>query len=118
AQAPDTTGGVDYTPLFDVLKGFSGVLFSKEAANLPARILKEYHTKLEGKPALKAASIDSDLFIGAEHLNMLSELKSRDELIGEVISLLQSPSKTVISALLSGKHKVAGIVKALEERGN
>jgi large subunit ribosomal protein L10 len=116
-KALEKQEGVDYSPLFGVLKGFSGVIFSKEAANAPARVLKEYHKKLEGKPALKAAAIDSDIFIGAEHLNMLSELKSRDELIGEVISLLQSPAKNVLSALLSAKHKVAGIVKALEERG-
>lgn len=117
-KALEKREGTDYTALFGVLKGFSGVIFSKEAANLPARILKEYQKKLAGKPALKAAAIESDIFIGAENLDMLSELKSRDELIGEVISLLQSPAKTVISALLSGKHKVAGIVKALEERGN
>lgn len=117
-KALEKQEGTDYTALFDVLKGFSGVIFSKEAANLPARVLKEYHKTLDGKPALKAAAIDSDVFIGAENLNMLSELKSRDELIGEVISLLQSPAKNVLSALLSGKHKVAGIVKALEERGN
>ncbi|HEX7015690.1 MAG TPA: 50S ribosomal protein L10 [Cyclobacteriaceae bacterium] len=116
-KALEKSEGVDYSPLFGVLKGFSGVMFSKEVANLPARVLKEYHQKLEGKPALKAASIESDLFIGEEHLNMLSELKSRDELIGDVISLLQSPAKNLISGLLSAKHKVAGLVKALEERG-
>lgn len=117
-KALEKQEGADYTALFGVLKGFSGVIFSKEAANLPARVLKEYHKKLDGKPALKAASIESDVFIGAENLTMLSELKSRDELIGDVIALLQSPAKNVISALLSGQHKVAGIVKALEERGN
>ncbi|MFM9076510.1 MAG: 50S ribosomal protein L10, partial [Bacteroidota bacterium] len=60
----------------------------------------------------------SEVFLGDENLNMLSELKSKNELIGDVISLLQSPAKNVISALLSGKDKVAGIVKALEERKN
>jgi large subunit ribosomal protein L10 len=73
---------------------------------------------LEGKPVLKAASIDSDFFIGDENLNTLVELKSKNELIGEIISLLQSPAKNVLSALLSGKQTVAGLVKALEERGN
>jgi large subunit ribosomal protein L10 len=67
---------------------------------------------------LKAASIDSDFFIGDENLNTLVELKSKNELIGEIISLLQSPAKNVLSALLSGKQTVAGLVKALEERGN
>jgi large subunit ribosomal protein L10 len=117
-KALEKQEGVDYAPLFAVLKGFSGVIFSKETGNLPAKVLKEYHKKLAGKPALKAASIESGLFIGEENLDMLSELKSKNELIGDVIALLQSPAKNVISALLSGKHKVAGIVKALEERGN
>ena len=76
---------------------------------------KEFRKKLEGKPVLKGASINSDLFVGDENLNMLAEVKSKNELIGEVISLLQSPAKNVISALLSGKHTVAGLVKALEE---
>jgi large subunit ribosomal protein L10 len=65
---------------------------------------------------LKGASISSALFIGEENLKTLTELKSKNELIGEVISLLQSPAKNVLSALLSGKNTVAGLVKALEER--
>ena len=117
-KALETQKDVDYTPLFGTLKGFSGVLFSKEAGNLPAKVIKEFRKKLEGKPVLKAASIDSDFFIGEENLNTLSELKSKNELIGEVISLLQSPAKNVVSALLSGKNTIAGLVKTLEERGN
>ncbi|MBX2947070.1 MAG: 50S ribosomal protein L10 [Cyclobacteriaceae bacterium] len=116
-KALEKQEGVDYSPLFGTLHGFSGVLFSKEAGNLPARVIKEFRKKLEGKPVLKAASIDSDFFIGEENLNTLSELKSKNELIGDVISLLQSPAKNVLSALLSGKQTVAGLVKALEERG-
>jgi len=115
-KALEKQEGVDYTPLFKVLNGFSGVIFSKEVGNTPAKVVKEYQTKLEGRPGLKGASIGSDLFIGKENLNTLAELKSKNELIGEVISLLQSPAKNVVSALLSGKHKVAGLVKALEER--
>lgn len=117
-KALEKQDGTDYSPLFSQLHGFSGVMFSKESGNLPAKVIKEFRVKLEGKPVLKAASIDSDLFIGDENLNMLSELKSKNELIGDVISLLQSPAKNVISALLSGKNTVAGLVKALEERGN
>lgn len=117
-KALEKQEGADFAPLFGVLKGFSGVIFSKETGNLPAKVLKEYHKKLAGKPELKAASIEAGLYVGAENLDMLSELKSRNELIGDVISLLQSPARNVISALLSGEHKVAGIVKALEERGN
>src|SRR6478609_3847186 len=108
----------NYEEMFKVLHGFSGVMFSKEAGNAPAKIIAEYRKKLEGKPGFKAASIESALFIGEENLKTLVELKSKNELIGEVISLLQSPAKNVLSALLSGKNTVAGLVKALEERKN
>ena len=108
--------GVNNEDLFKTLSGFSGVIFSKESGNAPARAIKEYRKKLEGKPGLKAASIDTTLFIGEEHLNTLVELKSKNEIIGEIISMLQSPAKNVLSALLSGKRTVAGLVKALEER--
>lgn len=106
----------NYEELFGTLKGFSGVIFSKEAGNVPAKVISEYRKKLAGKPGFKSASIESTLFIGEENLNTLVELKSKNELIGEVISLLQSPAKNVLSALLSGKQTVAGLVKALEER--
>ena len=116
-KALEKNKDVDYTALFDTLHGFSGVIFSKETGNTPARVIKEFRKKLEGKPVLKAAAIQSDIFVGDENLNMLSELKSKNELIGDVISLLQSPAKNLISALLSGQNTVAGLVKALEERG-
>lgn len=106
----------NFEEMFQVLHGFSGVIFSKEAGNIPAKAIKEYQLKLAGKPALKAASIDASIFIGAEHLNSLSEMKSKNELIGDIISLLQSPAKNVLSGLLSGKNKLAGLVKTLEER--
>ena len=106
----------NFEDVYKVLHGFSGVIFSKESSNAPAKVIKEYQKKLEGRPALKAASIDASIFIGAEHLNTLSELKSKNELLGEIISLLQSPAKNVLSALLSGKQTVAGLVKALEDR--
>jgi large subunit ribosomal protein L10 len=108
----------NYEEIYKTLHGFSGVMFSKESGNAPAKVIKEYRKKQEGKPGLKAASIESALFIGEEHLNTLTELKSKNELIGEIISLLQSPAKNVLSALLSGKNTVAGLVKALEERKN
>jgi len=107
----------DYSEMDLVLKGFSGILFSPESGKLPASIIKQYH-KIDkgGRPKLKAASIEAALYIGEEHLNALSELKSKDELIGEIIGLLQSPVHNVLSALLSGKNKLAGIVKTLSER--
>ncbi len=117
-KALERQEGTDYSPLFKALHGFSGVLFSKETGNLPARVIKEFRVKLEGKPVLKGASIDSDIYIGDENLGILSDLKSKNELIGDIVMLLQSPAKNVISALTSGSgNKIAGLVKALEERG-
>ena len=110
----------DYTEFFDkVLKGFSGIMFSKEAGNVPVKVIRDFRKSgKDDKPMLKGASIDTDLFIGEEHLKMLSELKSKNELIGEIIGLLQSPAKNVVSALQSGKHTIAGLVKTLSEREN
>jgi large subunit ribosomal protein L10 len=106
--------------LNEALKGYTGILFtSEDNANVPAKVITEYRKKRnQKKPLLKAASIDTDVFVGEEHLKMLTELKTKTELVGEVIALLQSPAKNVISALLSGKHTIAGLVKALEEREN
>jgi len=108
----------DYTSFEEVLKGFSGILISPESGNAPAKVIKDFRKKggNGSKPILKAASIDSDLFIGEDKLEMLSTLKSKNELIGDIIALLQSPAKNVISALQSGENKLAGIVKALSER--
>ena len=116
-KALEKQEGSDYSGLFGVLKGFSGVIFSKEAGNVPAKVIREFRTKMEGKPVLKGASIDSEIYVGDENLGMLADLKSKNELIGDVIALLQSPAKNVLSALLSGKQTVAGLVKALEARG-
>ncbi len=100
-----------------VLKGFTGIIFSKESGNLPAKVIKEFRKSSGGeKPIFKGASIDTDLFIGNEHLDALSKLKSKFELIGDVIMLLQSPAKNVISALQSGQNNLSGILKTLSER--
>lgn len=105
-----------------VLKGFSGVMFSQEVGNLPAKVLLDYRKKAgkkeTPKPLLKGASIDTALFIGDNQLETLSKIKSKQELIGEIIGLLESPAKNVISALQSGGDTIAGIVKTLEEREN
>lgn len=101
-----------------VLKGFSGIMFTSEVGNLPAKVIKDYR-KSGGpgdKPMLKGASIDFDLFIGEDNLDTLSNLKSKAELIGEIINLLQSPAKNVVASLQSSQHKLAGIVKTLSER--
>ncbi len=106
----------DFTELEEVLKGTSGILFSKEAGNAPAKIIKAFRKKGNEKPILKAASIDKDIYLGDENLDTLSSLKSKEELIGEIILLLQSPAQRVISALESGKSTLAGVVKTLSEK--
>ncbi len=116
-KALERQKNADFSPLFDTLKGFSGVIFSKESGNTPAKVIKEFRTKLEGKPVLKAASINTDLYIGDDNLKALVELKSKNELIGDVIAALQAPARNVISALLSGQNTLTGLVKALEQRG-
>ncbi|AWW30049.1 50S ribosomal protein L10 [Echinicola strongylocentroti] len=109
----------DFSELDSVLKGFSGIIFAAETANLPAKVIKDYRKKSgtkEARPGFKAASIDSDLVIGENNLDMLAALKSKEELLGEVIGLLQSPAKNVISALQSGQDTLAGLVKTLSEK--
>ena len=109
----------DYQAFDDngVLKGFSGILFITENADVPAKVIKEFRRKKKvEKPILKAASIDSDLFIGNDKLEALSSLKSKNDLIGDIITILQSPAKNVISALQSGPNKLAGIIKTLSEK--
>ena len=110
----------DYTEFSEkTLKGFSGVMFSKELGNLPAKVLLEFRKKQgkkETRPLFKGASIDSSLYIGEEQLELLSNLKSKNEVIGDVFGLLQSPAKNLISALKSGQNTLAGLVKTLSER--
>ncbi len=96
------------------LKGQSALFFS-EVSNSPAKVIKKFREKHE-RPILKAAYIEADVYTGDDQLEALASLKSKNELIGEVIGLLQSPAKNVLSALLSGKQKLAGIVKTLSER--
>jgi large subunit ribosomal protein L10 len=105
----------DYSEMFDVLKGSSSILFSK-SANAPAKLIKQLR-KTGDKPILKAAYIDSSVFIGDNQLDALVNLKSKEELVADIIALLQSPAKNVISGLMSGGNKLAGIVKTLQERG-
>lgn len=106
-KALERQEGVDYSPIFKVLNGFSGVMFSKEVGNAPAKVLREYRKKMDGKPVLKAASIKSELYIGDENLNTLADLKSKNELIGEIISMLQAPARNIISALQNRKDAPA-----------
>lgn len=107
--------GVDSEELRGVLKGASTILFS-EVGNAPAKLIKELR-KEGDKPLLKGAYIDASVFVGDNQLDVLVALKSKDELIGEIIGLLQSPAKNVVSALKSGGSTIAGLVKTLQERG-
>jgi large subunit ribosomal protein L10 len=104
----------NYEELYDVLKGNTSIMFT-DAANAPAKVIKEFRKKHD-KPVFKAAHLDSSFYIGEEYLDTLSELKSKNELIAEIVSLLQSPAKNVISSLQSGGSKLSGIVKTLAER--
>jgi large subunit ribosomal protein L10 len=113
-KAMDAVGG-DFEQLHGVLKGSSSIMFAK-SVKAPAQLIKQLR-KTGEKPLLKAAYIDSAVFIGDNQLDALINLKSREELIGDIIGLLQSPAKNVVSALQSGGNKLAGIVKTLQERG-
>ena len=104
----------DFSELYDVLVGNTSIM-QAETANGPAKVIKEFRTKNE-KPILKAAYLEESLYIGDENLATLADLKSKDELIGDIITLLQSPAKNVISSLQSGGNKLSGIVKALQEK--
>ena len=104
---------VDFTELYPALKGNTAVFFC-QSANTPAKLLKEY-TK-EGIPALKAAYAEEGVFVGADKLEELAAIKSKNELIADVVALLQSPVKNVVSALQSGANTIHGVLKTLGER--
>ncbi len=103
---------IDFSEIYGSLKGSTAVLFTN-TANVPAKLLKEY-TK-EGIPALKAAYAEEG-FYGANQLEELVAIKSKNEVIAEIVSLLQSPTKNVISALQSGANTIHGVLKTLGER--
>ena len=103
---------VDYSPLFGSLKGTTAVMFS-EVANAPAKLLKEYK---DGVPSLKAAYAEEGIYVGAEQLEALANIKSKNEVIADIVALLQSPAKNVISALQSGGNTIHGVLKTLGER--
>lgn len=105
---------IDYSPLFDSLKGPTTIMFSN-TGNAPAKLIKEF-TKSEALPALKAAYVEESFYIGADQLDALVAIKSKSELIADVIALLQSPAKNVVSALQSGGSKLHGVLQTLSER--
>jgi large subunit ribosomal protein L10 len=106
----------DFGELPDVLKGNTSLMLS-ETGNAPAKLIKDFRKKRKSeKPLLKGAFIESAVYVGNDQLDVLVDIKSREELIGEIIGLLQSPAKNVVSALQSGGGKLAGIIKTLSER--
>ncbi len=107
-----------YSPLYPLLTGNTAVMFC-EAANVPAKVIKSLtknEKKGEGKPQLKGAYVQESVYLGAENLDTLVNIKSREELIADVIALLQSPAKNVISALQSGGNTIHGVLQTLQER--
>ncbi|MEJ2112169.1 MAG: 50S ribosomal protein L10 [Flavobacteriaceae bacterium] len=104
----------DFGDLPTVLKGNTSVMYS-ETGNAPAKVIKAFRKKSE-KPLLKGAFIEEAIYIGDEQLDMLVDIKSKEELIGEIIGLLQSPAKNVISALQSSGGKLSGILKTLSQK--
>lgn len=106
-----------FSGVYDSLNNVTALLFSENPKE-PALIISAFRKASNGKkPELKAAFIDGDVFAGDDQLTALTTLKSKNDLIGEVIGLLQSPAKNVMSALNAG-NKLAGLIKALEERAN
>lgn len=105
---------VDFKELTDTLKGSTALLFAENAKDA-AKAISEYR-KGGTKPLLKGAYIDTDVFVGDDKLEILNNLKSKEDLIGEIIGILQSPAKNVVSALQSGGGKLAGILKTLSEK--
>ncbi len=114
-KALESLDSTRYTGMFESLNGVTALLFS-ESAKEPALIISSFRKEANSeKPVLKAAFIDGDVFAGDDQLKALTTLKSKNDLIGEIIGLLQSPAKNVISALNAG-NKLASLVKALEDR--
>ncbi len=104
----------EFDELYGSLKGNTSIM-TAEQANAPAKVIKEFRAKAE-KPLLKGAWIAESMYVGDEQLDALVAIKSKEELIGDIVSLLQSPAKNVLSALQSGGNTVSGIVKALSEK--
>lgn len=113
-KALERSGKSDFTSIFPVLKGSTSVMFS-ETGNVPAKLISEFRKGFP-KPILKAAFVEESIYVGENQLDNLVALKSKNELVADVIALLQSPAKNVISALQSGGNNLSGVLKTLSER--
>ena len=109
--------GFDYSELFPVIKGETAIMLSN-TNNAPAKLIKEFRTKEKNaeKPVLKGAYVEECFYIGHEHLDELVNIKSKNELIADVVAMLQSPFQNVLSQLQSGSNTITGVLKTLEER--
>lgn len=106
--------GTDYSELFGVLKGSTSIMFT-ESASVPGKMIKEFRRKSD-KPIVKGAYVEESFYIGDNQLDALANIKTKNELIGDVIALLQSPAKNVVSALQSGGQTIVGVLKTLSEK--
>ena len=109
------SGHAELESLIDTLKGNTAIMYTA-VANAPAKLIKEWQKKKNEKPALKGAYVQECAFIGADKLDELVNIKSKEELIGDIIAMLQSPVQRVLGALQSGGQTIAGVVKTLEEK--
>jgi len=114
-KAMEKTGKPEFSEIYGTLAGNTAIIFCEQPSD-PARVIKNFRGPEGKKPSLKAAFIEESVYIGDSQLDFLSALKTKNELIGEIIGLLQSPAKNVIGALQSGKNKLSGIVKTLGDR--
>ena len=106
---------IDFSDLYGVLKGNTAIMFTK-TANLPAKLLKDKDIEKAGVPSLKAAYAEEGFYVGADKLDELAAIKSKNEVIADIVALLQSPAKNVVSALQSGANTIHGVLKTLGER--
>lgn len=113
-KAMERSTAKDYQPLIGSLKGSTAIMFT-EVGSDPAKLIKEFR-KTSDRPVLKAAFVEESVYIGDDQLEALASIKSKTELIGDIIGLLQSPAKNVVSAIQSSGGKLAGIVKTLSEK--
>ena len=114
-QALEKSEG-DFNDLYDVLKDSTSIMFC-ETGNIPAKLIKEFRKTME-KPLLKAAFVEESIYIGDDQLDALSNIKSKDELLGDLLMLLQSPASNLVSALASSSSKMAGALLTLSEKEN
>ena len=114
-QAMEKSEG-DFNDLYDVLKDSTSIMFC-ETGNIPAKLIKEFRKTME-KPLLKAAFVEESIYIGDDQLEALSNIKSKDELLGDLLMLLQSPATNLVSAIASSSSKMAGALLTLSEKEN